>query len=354
MSTEDFAVGKGISNDGEAGEDPGAPAPGDATGETAEGFATARDLANFGAEESAMEAAPPTPEDRSVEEGMAAAAAVPTIPLDLGLAQAFLDACTGAAPRVAYGLGAKVPFHGAVPGKDFKAVDCSGFVRELIWRATPAHQSFPDGSVVQHDWIRDRSFEHSTPDAALQQDGAVRIAFLRPQDSPSHVGHVVLIHNARTLESHGGVGPDSRAWTKAGWQGKTFVYVLNLLLLVPFILGLLLSPGHAQAPGITAKPLLHTSVSGDDTKEAVVLSIEFASGSTTGRHTHPGDEYATVLQGSLELHVDGQEPRRVNAGEAYHNARGIIHETRNIGTVPARTIATFIVEKGKPITQPVK
>jgi quercetin dioxygenase-like cupin family protein len=120
------------------------------------------------------------------------------------------------------------------------------------------------------------------------------------------------------------------------------------------ISALLLSPTHAQAPGITAKPLLHTNVSGDGTKEAVILSIEFAPGSTTGRHTHPGDEYATVLEGSLELRIEGQEPRRVQAGEAYHNARGIVHETRNAGTVPARTIATFIVDKGKPITEPVK
>jgi quercetin dioxygenase-like cupin family protein len=126
------------------------------------------------------------------------------------------------------------------------------------------------------------------------------------------------------------------------------------ILLVAALLSLLLSPTHAQAPGITAKPLLHTSVSGEDAKEAVILSIEFAPGSTTGRHTHPGDEYATVLAGSLELRIDGQEPRRVKAGEAYHNARGIVHETRNVGNLPARTIATFIVDKGKPITEPVK
>jgi len=207
-------------------EDPAAPAPGDPGGEAAEDLATAAGLANFGVE--GLEVGEDTPalaEEPAGVEGEGGPA--PTIPLDISLAQEFLDACTHAVPRVQYGLGAKVPFHGAVAGKDFKTVDCSGFVREMIWRATSPHQSFPDGSVVQHDWIRDRNFERTTLDAALQQDGVLRIAFLRPQDSPQHIGHVVLIHNANTLESHGGVGPDSRIWTKAGWQAKAFVYVLT-------------------------------------------------------------------------------------------------------------------------------
>lgn len=214
-----------LPSDGEAAENPAAPAPGELGEETTEGFAVARDRANFGPEGWSEEEPTLVAREGPAVEG--ADAAVPTIPLDISLAQAFLDACVHAVPRVGYGLGAKVPFHGASPGRDFKAVDCSGFIREAIWRATSPHQGFPDGSVVQHDWIRDRSFERSTPDAALQQDGVIRIAFLRPQDSPNHIGHVVLIHNARTLESHGGVGPDSRAWTKAGWQGKAFVYVLT-------------------------------------------------------------------------------------------------------------------------------
>jgi len=70
----------------------------------------------------------------------------------------------------------------------------------------------------------------------------------------------------------------------------------------------------AQAPGIVAKPLVRTTLSGDDTKESIMLAVEFAPGAGTGRHTHPGDEYTTVLEGTLELCADGREARRVNAG----------------------------------------
>lgn len=148
-----------------------------------------------------------------------------TLSIDISKAKAFLNACKRAS--VTYGLGSKVPHHGATPGVEFKAVDCSGFVRELIWHSTTPHFNFPDGSVVQHSWIQDHGFAASSIEEAKSGDGAVRIAFLRQQDSPKKIGHVVIVHNGRTLESHGGVGPDSRAWTGESWQSKARVYLLG-------------------------------------------------------------------------------------------------------------------------------
>src|SRR5262245_40855270 len=105
--------------------------------------------------------------------------------------------------------------------------------------------------------------------------------------------------------------------------------------------------------GLVVTPILRTTVSGDDSKEAVIVKGEFAPGGTTGRHRHPGDEYATVIEGELELNLDGEPSRRVTAGQAYHNAKGVVHETRNVGTVPARVVSTFVVEKGRPLIEPV-
>ena len=154
------------------------------------------------------------------------AEAIPELPVDITTALEFLNSCMHSSPRVKYGFGKKVSPHGAIPGTGFTRVDCSGFVREAIWRAA-AHFNFPDGSVVQHDYIRDKGYERGTRADALLTDGKVRIVFLRQQDSPSGVGHVALLHNAKTLESHGSHGPNSRAWTNEGWQAKAFVYVLK-------------------------------------------------------------------------------------------------------------------------------
>jgi hypothetical protein len=204
----------------EEAEDPAAPVDSDEANETAD-YTTARMLANIGL---------PTAGDRDdiASEVIleAAPGAAPLLAIDLAKAQGFLKACMTSNPRVKYGLGAKVPFHGAKPGREFKSIDCSGFVREAIRLATNPTVPFPDGSVVQHDWVRNRGFRRGKVADGSLDDGRIRIAFLRPQDSPSRIGHVVLIAHGKTLESHGGVGPDTRPWNGKGWQAKAFVYEL--------------------------------------------------------------------------------------------------------------------------------
>src|SRR5215213_9209042 len=65
-------------------------------------------------------------------------------------------------------------------------------------------------------------------------------------------------------------------------------------------------------PAISTKVLLRTTLSGAETKEVIIASAEFPPGSTTGRHTHPGDEYATVLAGTLEILVEARASKRVS------------------------------------------
>ncbi len=190
--------------------DPAAPGPSE-VGPTAD-LGSARILANIGAIGWGAEGA------------MVAMTGAP-IPFDLARAQAFLAACRAA--HVAYGLGAKVPFFGAVPGRDFQKVDCSGFVREAVRLSTTPSLPFPDGSVVQHDWIQGRGFALSSIADGKLTDGLVRIAFLSPRDSGHNIGHVVLIANGATLESRGGIGPVSLPWDGAGWQAKAAVYLLG-------------------------------------------------------------------------------------------------------------------------------
>lgn len=118
------------------------------------------------------------------------------------------------------------------------------------------------------------------------------------------------------------------------------------------------SLGQAQqAPSLTppfkVTPLLKSSVSGDPNKEAVMISVEWPPNATTGRHTHPGDEYATVLEGELLTRADGGEWRTIGAGQSYHQVAGVVHETK-AGEKPAKSIGVLVVEKGKPLVQPVQ
>jgi quercetin dioxygenase-like cupin family protein len=89
-------------------------------------------------------------------------------------------------------------------------------------------------------------------------------------------------------------------------------------------------------------------------REAVVARVDLAPGATAGRHTHPGDEISYVMEGQLELRIDGQAPRVVKAGESFVIAAGLVHDAHNPGSAPAKLVGVYVVEKGKPLATPAK
>lgn len=194
---------------------PAAPVEGD---QRAGSLEQARNLANYGNADGAS--------DHDFDLRVPPAVA-PTMQFDWGAVLGFLHACETSVPRVKYGLGCKIPGNNAVPGVDFKAVDCSGFVRALVLRYVTPHVAFPDGSAVQHDWVAHQGFAPSTYADGKLADGKVRIAFLNKEDTSDDIGHVLLIRNGATVESHGGVGPDSRTWGSKSWMAKMHVFVLE-------------------------------------------------------------------------------------------------------------------------------
>jgi quercetin dioxygenase-like cupin family protein len=107
------------------------------------------------------------------------------------------------------------------------------------------------------------------------------------------------------------------------------------------------------APLFVSKPLIASPVSGDDKKEIVLMSVAIQPTGAVPLHTHPGDCVGSVLEGTVELLVDGQPPRRVAAGDTYANPRGTPHGFRNVGDAPARLLNSLVVDKGAPRVQPV-
>lgn len=83
-------------------------------------------------------------------------------------------------------------------------------------------------------------------------------------------------------------------------------------------------------------------------QEFIQVRVDFAPGASFGRHSHPGVEVAYVLEGTLEYQLDGKPPVTLKAGEALFIPAGAIHAARNVGTVNASELATYVIEKGKP------
>ena len=81
----------------------------------------------------------------------------------------------------------------------------------------------------------------------------------------------------------------------------------------------------------------------------IQVRVDFAQGMAFGRHSHPGAEVAYVLEGTLEYQLDGASPVTLKAGEALFIAAGTIHAAKNVSTGNAAELATYIVEKAKPL-----
>lgn len=110
----------------------------------------------------------------------------------------------------------------------------------------------------------------------------------------------------------------------------------------------------AQQPsnGIKRTILQRTDEPGASNYEAVMAIAEIAPGASSGRHRHPGIELAYVLDGALVVERDGQAPYTAKAGDAIKN-EAQVHNAKNTGTKPVKILAVYLVEKGKPMAEPV-
>lgn len=108
----------------------------------------------------------------------------------------------------------------------------------------------------------------------------------------------------------------------------------------------------AQAPAIKRTPLQRFDVAGTN-YETVIGLAEVMPNVSIGAHTHPGGEAGYMLEGEMVLSVQGQPDRTVRAGESYQVPAGAVHDGRS-GPNGAKVLATYVVEKGKPLATPAK
>jgi quercetin dioxygenase-like cupin family protein len=84
-------------------------------------------------------------------------------------------------------------------------------------------------------------------------------------------------------------------------------------------------------------------------REVIQVLVGFAPGVAAPRHAHPGEELVYVVEGVLEYQLDGKPPVTIKAGEVLFIPAGTFHAVKNVGSGKAAELATYIVEKGKPL-----
>lgn len=117
--------------------------------------------------------------------------------------------------------------------------------------------------------------------------------------------------------------------------------------------GLALHVARAQQPGLTRTDLQRHDLSVPG-REVIQARVELEPGYASPKHTHPGEEIIYVLEGSLEYQVEGKPPMTLKAGDVLFIPAGTIHAAKNVGSGKGSELATYVVEKGKPLVVTVK
>jgi quercetin dioxygenase-like cupin family protein len=109
-----------------------------------------------------------------------------------------------------------------------------------------------------------------------------------------------------------------------------------------------MSSTEQQASGIRRTDLQQhdLSIAG---REVVQNRVDISPQAPAFKHTHPGEEIIYVLEGSLEYQLEGKPPTTVKAGEVFFVPAQTIHAVKNVGSANAAELATYVVEKGKPL-----
>ena len=112
--------------------------------------------------------------------------------------------------------------------------------------------------------------------------------------------------------------------------------------------GLAVNVAQSQQPGVTRTDLQRhdLSVLG---REVIQVRVDLAPGVAFPPHSHPGEEIIYVIEGLLEYQVEGKPPVTLKAGEVFFIPAATIHAAKNVGSGNAAELATYIVEKGKPL-----
>ncbi|RUM18838.1 cupin domain-containing protein [Rhizobium vallis] len=118
------------------------------------------------------------------------------------------------------------------------------------------------------------------------------------------------------------------------------------------VIALALALGTAAAAH-AEQPLQRTDLVENDIDvpghEAVQVRVDFAPGVLAPNHSHPGEEIAFVIEGTLEYQLEGREPVTLHAGQSLFIPSGTVHSAKNVGSGKASELATYIVRKGEPL-----
>jgi quercetin dioxygenase-like cupin family protein len=147
-----------------------------------------------------------------------------------------------------------------------------------------------------------------------------------------------------------------RVWSSANAHAteaamKRMAFMLSMTLAVGMTLGVLgnrlLNAGHAP---VNVSELLKTDLAGNPGNEGSIFLADPAPGAAVGKHYHPGDAFAYILEGSMAIEVAGKPPVTLKPGDTGHVPPKQVHDDKNASqTAPLKFLVFQVAEKGQSL-----
>ncbi len=131
-------------------------------------------------------------------------------------------------------------------------------------------------------------------------------------------------------------------------MNKQSIFIAGTIATLGLVTVIFSALGQTQQAGIKRTDLQRHDLSAPG-REVIQAKVDFAPGSAFGMHAHPGEEIIYVTEGELEYEVQGQGIVKLKAGGVLFIPAGTYHAAKNTGRVHGAELATYVVEKGKPL-----
>ena len=84
-------------------------------------------------------------------------------------------------------------------------------------------------------------------------------------------------------------------------------------------------------------------------REMVQVETLIPAGVESGWHIHPGEEVGYIVEGQVEMMVQGRAIVVLQPGQGFLIPPRVPHNARDLGPETGRMLSTYIVETGQPI-----
>ena len=84
-------------------------------------------------------------------------------------------------------------------------------------------------------------------------------------------------------------------------------------------------------------------------REMVQVETLIPAGVESGWHIHPGEEVGYIVEGQVEMMVQGRATVVLQPGQGFLIPPRVPHNARDLGPETGKMLSTYIVETGQPI-----